>query len=186
MIPEGVENTSQNLFYTADGKIVYYVAGVGVVYHRPPVHHQHFFLAHTDDISSLAICPAAVDVNGRQHPGRTLIATGQVWHRGGVQHIICLQASTCVENNSLLSSTVLTQERCWCGSCCLQVTSVDEGPFVSIWDSRACSSPADGAATVAELVRFLQLLDSKFAMCNLISMHTTRLLQHCNFAVPFT
>ena len=36
----GQDNTAQTLFYTAEGKLVYYTAGVGVVYQRPPIHHQ--------------------------------------------------------------------------------------------------------------------------------------------------
>lgn len=36
----GFENTGQNLFYTSEGKVVYYTAGVGIIYQRPPVHHQ--------------------------------------------------------------------------------------------------------------------------------------------------
>ncbi|KAJ9506292.1 hypothetical protein QJQ45_013870, partial [Haematococcus lacustris] len=75
---QGKENTSQNLFYTSEGKLVYYTAGVGVVYQRPPVHHQHFFLGHSDDITALALCPAAAEVEGRQYPARCLVATGQV------------------------------------------------------------------------------------------------------------
>lgn len=77
----GKENTHQNLFYTAENKVVYYTAGVGVVYQQPPVHHQYFFLGHTDDISSIALCPAEIDFNGRKYPAKTLVATGQVGGR---------------------------------------------------------------------------------------------------------
>ena len=56
----GKDNCAQNLFYTSENKVVYFTAGVGVVYQRPPVHHQYFFLGHTDDITALAICPAQV------------------------------------------------------------------------------------------------------------------------------
>jgi hypothetical protein len=38
----------------------------------------HTHAGHNDDISSLALCPAAVDFDGRQYPARTLVATGQV------------------------------------------------------------------------------------------------------------
>lgn len=41
---------------------------------------QYFFLGHNDDISSIAICPAPMDLDGRQYPARTLVATGQVGH----------------------------------------------------------------------------------------------------------
>ena len=37
---QGKSNTAQNLFYTSEGKCVFYTAGVGIVYQRPPVHHQ--------------------------------------------------------------------------------------------------------------------------------------------------
>mmetsp|Transcript_34365 Transcript_34365/g.76299 ORF Transcript_34365/g.76299 Transcript_34365/m.76299 type:complete len:1172 (-) Transcript_34365:306-3821(-) len=75
---EGKENTAQNLFYTSEGKVVYYSAGVGVVYQRPPVHHQYFFLGHNDDITAVALCPASIDYNGKQFPAKTIVATGQV------------------------------------------------------------------------------------------------------------
>ena len=44
--PLGKDNTAQNLFYTSENKVAYYTAGVAVVYQRPPVHHQYFFLGH--------------------------------------------------------------------------------------------------------------------------------------------
>lgn len=37
---QGKDNTAQNLFYTSENKVVYFTAGIGVVYQRPPVHHQ--------------------------------------------------------------------------------------------------------------------------------------------------
>jgi len=57
---------------------VYYAAGVGVVYAQPPAHAQTFFLGHTNDVQSLALCPAAVKFDGQEFPARTLVATGQV------------------------------------------------------------------------------------------------------------
>ena len=62
----GFENTCNNLFVTAMGKLVYYVAAVGVVY-DPDTHTQKFYQAHDDDIKCMAI-----------HPDRLLVATGQV------------------------------------------------------------------------------------------------------------
>ncbi|KAL5008221.1 hypothetical protein ScPMuIL_013802 [Solemya velum] len=56
-----------NLYYTASKEIVYFVAGVGIVY-NPREHKQRFFLGHDDDILCLAL-----------HPDRTLTATGQNW-----------------------------------------------------------------------------------------------------------
>lgn len=74
----GAQTTAQNLFYNCLGQAVYFLAGVGVVYHKPPEHCQHFFLGHIDDIKSLALCPAAVEVEGQQYPAKCLVATGQV------------------------------------------------------------------------------------------------------------
>lgn len=75
-----------NLFYTAAKNVVYFVAGVGVVYNSRE-HTQKFFLAHNDDIVSLAI-----------HPERTLIATGQV----GKDPYICVWDSDSMQTVSIL------------------------------------------------------------------------------------
>ncbi|KAF5831718.1 WD40-repeat-containing domain protein [Dunaliella salina] len=75
---QGKENTAQNIFYTAENKLVYYVAGVGVVYNRPPDNSQAFFLGHSDDVLSLALCPAPVEFDHEVYPARTLVATGQI------------------------------------------------------------------------------------------------------------
>lgn len=69
-------------------QVVYYVAGVAVVY-TPPAdssdgsgaplgHTQRFFLGHDDDIRSLALCPSAIQVDNRTFPAGALAATGQV------------------------------------------------------------------------------------------------------------
>ncbi|XP_036071655.1 echinoderm microtubule-associated protein-like 6 isoform X3 [Oryzias melastigma] len=55
-----------NLFYTAGKELVYFVAGVGVVFNTRE-HTQKFYLGHNDDIISLAI-----------HPDKIQVATGQV------------------------------------------------------------------------------------------------------------
>lgn len=45
-----------NLYYTAGKEVVYFVAGVGVVYNTRE-HSQKFFLGHNDDIiSSCILC----------------------------------------------------------------------------------------------------------------------------------
>eukprot|EP00879_Flechtneria_rotunda_P022486 GHRR01023737.1.p1 GENE.GHRR01023737.1~~GHRR01023737.1.p1 ORF type:complete len:466 (+),score=151.57 GHRR01023737.1:858-2255(+) len=62
----GKHNTAPNAFYTANQKIVYFVAALGIVY-DPANHTQQFFQGHDDDISCLAL-----------HPGHALVATGQV------------------------------------------------------------------------------------------------------------
>jgi lipoxygenase homology domain-containing protein 1 len=41
----GKDNTAPNLFWTADHKIVYYVAALGIVY-DPDTHTQTFFQVH--------------------------------------------------------------------------------------------------------------------------------------------
>ncbi|KAK9824333.1 hypothetical protein WJX72_009517 [[Myrmecia] bisecta] len=63
---DGKENTAPNVFYNAEGRIVYYLAALGVVY-NPMSHTQRFFQGHDDDIRCLAM-----------HPARRLVATGQM------------------------------------------------------------------------------------------------------------
>uniref|UniRef100_A0A8C8VLX9 EMAP like 5 n=1 Tax=Pelusios castaneus TaxID=367368 RepID=A0A8C8VLX9_9SAUR len=75
-----------NLYYTAAKEIVYFVAGVGVVY-SPREHRQKFYLGHQDDIISLAL-----------HPERVLVATGQV----GKEPYICVWDSYTVQTISIL------------------------------------------------------------------------------------
>jgi hypothetical protein len=70
--------TAQNLLYTSEGRAVYFTAGVGVVYERRPAHRQWFFLGHSDDIKSLALCPAAVSHKGQEYGAGRVVATGQV------------------------------------------------------------------------------------------------------------
>lgn len=74
----GSQSTSENLYYNGAGQLVYYIAGVAVVYTKAPAHTQHFFLAHDDDIKSLALCPAAVQMADKEYPANTIVATGQV------------------------------------------------------------------------------------------------------------
>ncbi|KAG2499991.1 hypothetical protein HYH03_002273 [Edaphochlamys debaryana] len=62
----GVENTSTNIFYTGDNRLVYYTAAVGIIY-DPASHTQTFFQGHDDDIKCMAL-----------HPNRFIVATGQV------------------------------------------------------------------------------------------------------------
>ncbi|XP_068183951.1 echinoderm microtubule-associated protein-like 6 isoform X2 [Antennarius striatus] len=75
-----------NLYYTAGKEVVYFVAGVGVVYNTRE-HSQRFYLGHNDDIISLAL-----------HPERSLVATGQV----GKDPYICVWDSFSVQTVSLL------------------------------------------------------------------------------------
>ncbi|XP_047459469.1 echinoderm microtubule-associated protein-like 6 [Mugil cephalus] len=75
-----------NLFYTAGKEVVYFVAGVGVVYNTRE-HSQRFYLGHNDDIISLAL-----------HPERSLVATGQV----GKDPFVCVWDSFSVQTVALL------------------------------------------------------------------------------------
>ncbi|XP_069464337.1 echinoderm microtubule-associated protein-like 6 isoform X1 [Ambystoma mexicanum] len=75
-----------NLYYTASKELVYFVAGVGVLYNTRE-HSQRFFLGHSDDIISLAL-----------HPDKTLVATGQV----GKDPYICIWDSYSVQTVSIL------------------------------------------------------------------------------------
>ncbi|EDO48487.1 predicted protein, partial [Nematostella vectensis] len=75
-----------NLYYTASKEIVYFVAGVGVVYNTRE-NTQRFFLGHDDDIISLAL-----------HPEKVLVATGQV----GKDPYICVWDSHSTETVSIL------------------------------------------------------------------------------------
>lgn len=75
---DGISSTANNVFYNCEGKILYYSAGVGIVYSKPPEHSQAFFLGHSDDIKCMDVCRAAVQVEGQNYPPSSLVATGQV------------------------------------------------------------------------------------------------------------
>nr|XP_015828065.2 echinoderm microtubule-associated protein-like 6 isoform X1 [Nothobranchius furzeri] len=75
-----------NLFYTAGKELVYFVAGVGVVYNTRE-HTQKFYLGHNDDIISLAI-----------HPDKVQVATGQV----GKDPYICIWDTYAMQTVSIL------------------------------------------------------------------------------------
>jgi microtubule-associated protein-like 6 len=59
-------DTRNNLFYTAEGKIAYHSAAVGIILEKEN-RNQKFFFDHMDDITALAI-----------HPNKKIIATGEV------------------------------------------------------------------------------------------------------------
>jgi WD40 repeat protein len=77
----GIDNTAPNLFYTDTGKVVYYVAAVGIVYDIAQ-HTQQFFHGHDDDIKCLAI-----------HPDRHIVASGQVASTSGPPYV-CIWDTT--------------------------------------------------------------------------------------------
>ena len=92
-LPAAKESSAQNLFYTGEGKVVYFTAGVAVVY-QIPSHSQYFFLGHTDDIKSLALCPVSVQMDHKEYPAKTVVATGQV--RWCVHAYVCDCVCACV------------------------------------------------------------------------------------------
>ncbi|KAJ8392415.1 hypothetical protein AAFF_G00075400 [Aldrovandia affinis] len=75
-----------NLYYTASKELVYFVAGVGVVFNTRD-HTQRFYLGHDDDIISLAL-----------HPDKVQVATGQV----GKEPYICVWDTYGVQTVSIL------------------------------------------------------------------------------------
>ncbi|XP_028827800.1 echinoderm microtubule-associated protein-like 6 isoform X1 [Denticeps clupeoides] len=75
-----------NLYYTAGKEVVYFVAGVGVVYNTRE-HAQRFYLGHSDDVISLAL-----------HPDKIQVATGQV----GKDPFICVWDSYSLQTISIL------------------------------------------------------------------------------------
>ena len=62
---EGRSTLSSNLHYNAEGRIIYHVAAVGIVY-CAQTHEQSFFHGHNDDILCMAL-----------HPNKMTVASGQ-------------------------------------------------------------------------------------------------------------
>jgi WD40 repeat protein len=69
---------SQDVFVTRDDLVVYFAAGVGIVY-DPEKHEQKFFREHTDDITCMCIHRAHRKALGSEHnmAEQEFIATGQ-------------------------------------------------------------------------------------------------------------
>nr|XP_033966852.1 echinoderm microtubule-associated protein-like 5 isoform X2 [Pseudochaenichthys georgianus] len=112
-----------NLYYTAAKEIVYFVAGVGVVYNTRE-HKQKFYLGHNDDIISLAL-----------HPERVLVATGQV----GKEPYICVWDSYTVQTVSILKDVHSHGIACLAfdleGQCLVSV-GLDSKNTICVWDWR--------------------------------------------------
>ncbi|KAG7466406.1 hypothetical protein MATL_G00164500 [Megalops atlanticus] len=112
-----------NLYYTAAKEIVYFVAGVGVVYNTRE-HKQKFYLGHNDDIISLAL-----------HPERVLVATGQV----GKEPYICVWDSYTVQTVSILKDVHTHGIACLAfdldGQCLVSV-GLDSKNTICVWDWR--------------------------------------------------
>ena len=85
----GKFNTTSNIFFTASGEVVYYTAGVGIVYDRHG-HRQRFFTGHDDDIKCIAM-----------HPRRRIVATGQMCGHAetsrGLPYVCIWDTKTCKE-----------------------------------------------------------------------------------------
>ncbi|CAM2111020.1 unnamed protein product [Caretta caretta] len=110
-----------NLYYTAGKEVVYFVAGVGVIYNTRE-HTQKFFLGHNDDIISLAV-----------HPDKTLVATGQV----GKDPYICIWDSYSVLTLSVLKDVHTHGVACLAFDSdgqCLASVGLDAKNTVCIWD----------------------------------------------------
>ncbi|XP_041941967.1 echinoderm microtubule-associated protein-like 5 [Alosa sapidissima] len=112
-----------NLYYTAAKEIVYFVAGVGVVYNARE-HKQKFYLGHNDDIISLAL-----------HPERVLVATGQV----GKDPYVCVWDSYTVQTVSILKDQHSHGIACLAfdldGQCLVSV-GLDSKNTICVWDWR--------------------------------------------------
>uniref|UniRef100_A0AAY4A246 Echinoderm microtubule-associated protein-like 5 n=1 Tax=Denticeps clupeoides TaxID=299321 RepID=A0AAY4A246_9TELE len=112
-----------NLYYTAAKEIVYFVAGVGVVYNARE-HKQKFYLGHNDDIISLAL-----------HPERVLVATGQV----GKEPYICVWDSYTTQSVSILKDMHTHGIACLAfdleGQCLVSV-GLDAKNTICVWDWR--------------------------------------------------
>lgn len=117
--PRSFRSTSPNLFYTATGEVVYFSAGVGIVY-DPQSRRQRFFLGHDDDICCLAL-----------HPDRATVASGQmgkdpcvlVWDSRTctqLQKINCGYGAQCRPVNAMTGSVVI----------CFSVPCVTVGIFM--------------------------------------------------------
>ena len=76
-----------NLRYTADGKLAYCCAGVGVIMDQKTNTQKHF-MGHTDDIHSIAL-----------HPNGKSIATGQI----GPKPRLCIWNTATMETNMLIT-----------------------------------------------------------------------------------
>ena len=82
----GLSNLSNNIYFTdRPDEIVYYTAGLGIVYNKTK-HEQRYFCGHDDDITALAI-----------HPNRRLMASGQL----GKYPLVCIWDNDSCEEAAL-------------------------------------------------------------------------------------
>ncbi|XP_051176461.1 echinoderm microtubule-associated protein-like 2 isoform X8 [Leptopilina boulardi] len=118
-----------NLHLLPTGEIVYFVAGVVVLYNME-VHSQRHYIGHTDDVKCMAI-----------HPNKLVVATGQVAgvDRNAMPHIRIWNSV------SLTTLSVIGSGEFDGSICCLSFSKADGGNFlcaidetadhnISIWD----------------------------------------------------
>ena len=82
----GVKNVANNLYYNAEGDVVYYTAAVCIVYSIERHEQRHFF-GHNEEIACLGA-----------HPGKELFASGQ-WKAAGPTEVpyVCIWDSTTMQ-----------------------------------------------------------------------------------------
>lgn len=110
-----------NLYYTSTKEIVYFVAGVGVVYSTRE-NSQRFFLGHNDDIISLAL-----------HPEKQLVATGQV----GKDPYICVWDSRTCQTVSIMKDTHQRGVTCLAfnsSGMLLVSVGLEDYHLIAVWD----------------------------------------------------
>lgn len=136
----GLHNVSPNLFYTNRGDVVYYTAGVGVVYNDDD-NEQRFFLGHDDDICCLAVAPPAQD--RPKATCETIVASGQF---GASPRVFIWSADTQKGPEGRPEPILLQLPYGARSVCCLcfsqngeqlVTVSTDQAHTVTLWDWRA-------------------------------------------------
>ena len=104
-------DTRQNVFFTADGEVVFHAAGAGIVY-NPLTRRQSFYLEHNDDIICLALSnnPKLKHVCATGQIGKN--APVHIWDLSNKQTLSILQGhhtvGVCSVNFSFSGKLVLT------------------------------------------------------------------------------
>lgn len=122
-------------------EFVFYAAAAGALVSRETTR-QRFFLGHTNDIASVAVCPAPVQMaDGTVYPPRTLVATGAL--SSGLALVSrlfskVLSECVCAAGARYISRSTAGQDRPVEDA----LTPEKDGPYVSIWDSRTLKEVA--------------------------------------------
>lgn len=119
----GRDCNANNLFYTSTGEVVYYTAGLGIVYDKA-AHTQRFFTGHDDDVKCLTISRA-----------RDLVATGQV---GRTPHVCVWDPATCRQHARLQHPAVrgITAVGFCRDAKLLAAVGMDNNHTIFVWDWR--------------------------------------------------